>query len=112
MFEYHVEFNRLAHGLLLYNNNYDDTYFVTHFVAGLKEEIRRVIALHQPKDVDTASALALLQEEELNRSQLKHTNREYPRTNFKNLPKKPQGQEVMQLRQRSIRVMLRTSLLL
>lgn len=86
--KYHVEFERLAHGLLLYNN-YDDTYFVTHFVAGLKEEIHRVIALHQLKDMDTASMLTLLQEKELNRSRLKHTNREYPRTNFKNLPEKP-----------------------
>jgi len=64
--EYHAEFERLAHGILLYNNNYDDTYFVTRFVSGLKEEIRSVICLHQPKDVDTASALALIQEEELN----------------------------------------------
>lgn len=34
-------------------------------MGGLKEEIRSVIALHQPRTVDTASALALLQEEEL-----------------------------------------------
>jgi len=65
--DYQAEFEKLAQGILLYNSNYDDTYFVTRFVAGLKEEIRVVITLHQPKDVDTASALALLQEEELSR---------------------------------------------
>jgi hypothetical protein len=46
--EYHVEFERLVHGMLLYNDQYDDTFFVTHFMAGLKEEIRAVIALHRP----------------------------------------------------------------
>jgi hypothetical protein len=51
--EYQEEFEKLAHGLLLYNNSYDDTYFVTRFVAGLKDDIRRVIALHRPKNVDT-----------------------------------------------------------
>lgn len=69
--DYQREFEGLAHGLLLYNNNYDDTYFVTQFVARLKDEIRWVIALHRPNDVDTASALALLQEEELNCSKWK-----------------------------------------
>jgi hypothetical protein len=54
----------LASGLLLYNN-FDDTYFVNHFVIELKEEILSVIVLHRPKDVDTTSALALIQEEEL-----------------------------------------------
>jgi hypothetical protein len=38
---------------------------VVRFLNGLKDEIRAPIALHRPKDVDTASALALLQEEEL-----------------------------------------------
>jgi hypothetical protein len=46
--EYHLEFERLVHGMLLYNDQYDDTFFVTHFMAGLKEEIRAVIALHRP----------------------------------------------------------------
>lgn len=38
---------------------------------GLKEEIRPAIPLHRPPDVDTASALALLQEEELARGKNK-----------------------------------------
>jgi len=59
-----------ARRILLYNNSYDDTYFVTRFIADLKEDIRSVIALHQPKDVDTASALALLQLAELSISRI------------------------------------------
>ena len=61
--EYQLSFEKLAQGLLLYNHAYDDTYFVNRFVTGLKDEIRSVIALHRPKDVDTASALVLIQEE-------------------------------------------------
>lgn len=37
--EYQAAFEKLAQGLLLYNSNYDDTYFVNCFVTGLKEEI-------------------------------------------------------------------------
>jgi hypothetical protein len=44
-------------------------------LAGLKEEIRAPIALHRPKDVDTASALALLQEEELAITKVKPVGR-------------------------------------
>ncbi|XP_066365248.1 uncharacterized protein [Miscanthus floridulus] len=60
--------NLAAHNLLLYNPNYDEMYFVTCFLAGLKEDIRSGIVLHWPPDVDTANALALLQETELGRS--------------------------------------------
>jgi len=63
--EYHAKFEQLVHSTLLYNDSYDDVYLVTRFLGGLKEEIRAPIALHRPKNVDTASALALLQEEEL-----------------------------------------------
>jgi hypothetical protein len=66
MTEYHTQFEKLAHAVLLYNPSYDHVYFVNRFLTGLKEEIRAPIALHRPQDVDTASALALLQEEELN----------------------------------------------
>ncbi|XP_066317156.1 uncharacterized protein [Miscanthus floridulus] len=80
--DYQAEFEKLAQGILLYNSNYDDTYFVTRFVAGLKEEIRSVITLHRPKDVDTASALALHQEEELSRAKNKFAvGKEFSKSN-------------------------------
>lgn len=60
--EYLEKFEQLSHGILLYNASYDDTYFVVRFLGGLKEEIRAGISLHQPKDVQTASTLAILQE--------------------------------------------------
>lgn len=65
MQEYFEQFKKLAHWILLYNPTYGDVYFVTRFLAGLKEEIRAAITLHRPQDVDTTSTLARLQEEEL-----------------------------------------------
>jgi len=56
--DYQRRFEELAHGILLYNPSYDDTYLVTQFLGGLKEVIRVAITLHRPKDVDTVSALA------------------------------------------------------
>ncbi|CAN6326944.1 unnamed protein product [Urochloa humidicola] len=63
--DYHSQFEQLAHNILLYNSNYNDTYLVVRFLNGLRDDIRAPIALHRPKDVDTAASLALLQEEEV-----------------------------------------------
>ena len=76
--EYLEHFEQLSHGILLYNTHYDDTYFVTRFLGGLQEEIRSVIALHRPTGVQTASALALLQEQELHASSKKRGAQRYP----------------------------------
>ena len=37
--EYQAEFEKLAQGILLYNSNYYDTYFMIRFVAWLREDI-------------------------------------------------------------------------
>jgi hypothetical protein len=50
---------------------------------GLKDEIRSAIALHQPKDVATASTLACLQEEELARSHSRSSGRDVQKLVFK-----------------------------
>jgi hypothetical protein len=44
--QYHAQFEKLAHGTLLYNTAYDDVCFFTRFLSGLKEEIRSTITLH------------------------------------------------------------------
>jgi hypothetical protein len=77
--DYHTKFEQLAHNIMLYNPNYDDTFFVVRFLGGLKDEIRALIALHRRKDVDTANALALMQEEEIE-SERRST---YPRADHK-----------------------------
>jgi hypothetical protein len=89
--EYHVEFERLVHGMLLYNDQYDDTFFMTRFMAGLKEEIRVAIALHRPRDVTTASVLAALQEDELSRCRSKPFGWDFTKTRFKPVADKGKG---------------------
>ena len=69
-------FEELSHGVLLYNDQYDDTYFVTQFLGGLNEDIRLAIALHRPSNVQEATALALLKEEELTHSGRKGASQE------------------------------------
>lgn len=93
--EYLTQFEALAHGILMYNQAYDDVYFVTRFVAGLKSEIRTAIALHRPSDVSTTSILALLQEEELNAALGKFFGREFTKGTGKigNQAKKLQDNE-------------------
>ncbi|CAD6232691.1 unnamed protein product [Miscanthus lutarioriparius] len=81
--EYQHHFEELAHGIILYNPVFDDSYLVTRFLGGLREEIRSAITLHRPKDVDTASALALLQEEELENARKKITTKDQNRHGFR-----------------------------
>ena len=73
------QFENLSHGILLYNSAYDDTYFVTRFLGGLKEEIHSAIALHRPSDVLTASSLALMQETELEVVRTRGVQKEFSR---------------------------------
>ena len=61
--KYYQKFETLRHRVLVHNKHYDEAYFVTKFVNGLKREIRRATQLHKPKTVDAALSLAETQEE-------------------------------------------------
>jgi hypothetical protein len=79
--EYQTEFEKLAHGVLMYNPAFNDMFFVTRFVGGLHEDIRSPILLHRPRDVDTASTLAMIQEQELEHT--KSSGRDFTRVSSK-----------------------------
>lgn len=76
---YQTKFQELAHSILLYNPSYDDVFFVTRFLGGLKDEIRGPIVLHRPQTLEEAGILALLQEAELESNKCK--------TQYKSEPK-------------------------
>lgn len=59
----YVKFEELMHRVLVYNRSYDETFFVTKFVGGLKPEVKIAIKLHKPRTVDLALSLAKTQEE-------------------------------------------------
>lgn len=66
--EYCDKFEVLRNQLLLYNPALDEAFFVDEFLHGLRDDIRTAIHLHCPQDLDTASLLALMQEEDLENS--------------------------------------------
>lgn len=51
------------HSLLVHHSSWDPLFFTTHFIDGLHHEIKVAVMLHRPKDLETAMALAELQEE-------------------------------------------------
>jgi hypothetical protein len=61
--EYIEKFNTLKHHMLEYKSDIDPTFFVTCFIEGLVKDIRVVVMIKRPQDLDTVVSLALFQEE-------------------------------------------------
>jgi hypothetical protein len=61
--EYVERFDALMNHLLSYSEAIHPLYFLMRFVEGLREDIRAVVIIQQPADLDAACRLALLQEE-------------------------------------------------
>lgn len=61
--EYKREFNQLVYQLRLYESAISDTFLVTRFVLGLKEELRAAVEIQLPKTVSKAATYAVVQEE-------------------------------------------------
>lgn len=61
--EYIEKFSTLVDQLSAYERVSDPLYFATRFVEGLRPDIRAVVLIQRPADLDTACSLALLQEE-------------------------------------------------
>jgi hypothetical protein len=78
--EYVENFDQLMHQLLAHENNLTSTMITARFVDGLKDEIKTVVIIQRPPDLDTACSLAMLQEDVL-----QHTrHREIKRSDFSN----------------------------
>jgi hypothetical protein len=61
--KYYQKFESIRHQVLVHNKHYDEAYFVTKFLNGLRSDIRKAIRLHNPRTVDAALTLAETQEE-------------------------------------------------
>lgn len=61
--EYIVKFELIINHLSSYSDTIHPYYFLTRFVEGLRPDIRAVVLVQRPPDLDTACSLALLQEE-------------------------------------------------
>lgn len=56
-------FSELVDVLVTYEHTTDPLYYTLRFIDGLCDDIKFVILVQRPSDLDTAYALALLQEE-------------------------------------------------
>jgi hypothetical protein len=63
--EYIEQFCDLVHQLLAHDPTFSPATITNRFVDGLKKEIKTIVMMHRPQDLDSASSLALLQEEAL-----------------------------------------------
>ncbi|XP_062187935.1 uncharacterized protein LOC133891241 [Phragmites australis] len=66
--EYIEKFDELVHQLLAHDASLSTAVITNRFIDGLKEEVRAVVLIQRPHDLDTASSVALLQEEILSGS--------------------------------------------
>lgn len=62
MSEYIEQFETLMNHLISYSDATHPLYFLMRFVEVLRSDIRAVVMVQRPGDLDTACALAILQE--------------------------------------------------
>jgi hypothetical protein len=67
-------FDSIVHQILAHDPKFSTATITNHFIDGLKDDIRAVVLVHRPSNLDTASAIALLQEE---------SSKDAPRKDFK-----------------------------
>jgi hypothetical protein len=68
MEEFTKAFPEIQFQVALFNPGFDEMFSTTHFMNGLKEEIRYVVQTHLPDSVDKAALLAKIQQQNLDRS--------------------------------------------
>ncbi|WVZ69878.1 LOW QUALITY PROTEIN: hypothetical protein U9M48_018599 [Paspalum notatum var. saurae] len=61
--DYVHKFTELVDQLEAYESNTDQLHYTTRFIYGLSEDVKAVVMVQRPVDLDTACSLALLQEE-------------------------------------------------
>jgi hypothetical protein len=75
--DYVDRFIDLIEQLLAYTPNPDHLSYTTRFIDGLRDDIRAIILVQRPPDLDTACTLALLQEEAIEPGQRHEVRRTY-----------------------------------
>lgn len=61
--EYVAQFSELMDQLTAYEPNPDMLHYTTRFIDGLKNEVRMIVAVQRPMDLDSAYSIATVQEE-------------------------------------------------
>jgi hypothetical protein len=63
--EYHKQFETLSYQVSMQNPHYDEQFFVSQFIRGLKDELRGAVESQVPETLERAILLARVQEEVL-----------------------------------------------
>lgn len=71
--EYTTAFQALQYDITMHNSHYDDIFFASTYVAGLKDDIKAVVEPHVPVTVDRAVIIAKIQQRTLERNKSRFT---------------------------------------
>lgn len=74
--DYIETFSDLVHQMLAHDSTILHYFITNRFIDGLRTDIRAIVLVHRPQDLDAASSLALLQEE----VSLDHPRREFKKS--------------------------------
>jgi len=86
--DYVDRFTQLVDQLVAYDTPGDSLFFTTRFIDGLRDDVRAVVAVQRPSNLDTACSLALLQDEVADSTR----RRDFCKPDFSSLPKQyPKG---------------------
>jgi hypothetical protein len=69
--DYIREFEAIQFQVSMFNTGFDELFFTSHFVNGLKDEIRGVVQAQLPDSVDRATLLAQNQQQIVDRSKFR-----------------------------------------
>lgn len=70
--EYILEFQSLMYQVLMFNPHYDDQFFISHFIKGLKTELRSTVEAQVPVSLDRAFMIARVQQEVVDEAKQKN----------------------------------------
>lgn len=76
--EYTATFQALQYDITMHNNHYEELFFASKYVAGLKDEIRAVVEPHVPTIVDRAVVIARIQQRTIERNKKKYSRNYAP----------------------------------
>lgn len=69
--EYTAQFQALQYDVTMHSGKYDELYFATQYVAGLKEEIKATVEPQVPVTMERAALIARIQQKVLDRKREK-----------------------------------------
>jgi hypothetical protein len=88
--EYTTQFKSLQYDVTIHGCTYDDLFFATHYVRGLRDDIRVIVVPQRPPTAEIAMVIAKIQHKVIERGKLKYQQRQQnPKAHSQSLRLKP-----------------------